>query len=219
MKPFTKSILSLAVLALAVSAFAADGSSLKPPAGAKVAVVVFEDLECPSCAAAYPKIWEAANAYHVPVMLRDFPLGPKHPWSMEAAVWARFFDERSQKLGEDFRGYIFKNQNSINPGNLRQYVDKFAADNHIPVPFNWDPGDKLRAKVIADHDLGTRIGINETPTIFVVSNTESRQIPQIDQLASTIDELQKKAGPVATPAKHPASKKSAIKKKAATSGQ
>ncbi len=164
MKFFTKFMRFVALLAFAASAFAADGSSLKPPAGAKVAVVVFEDLECPSCAAAYPKIWEAANAYHVPVMLRDFPLGPKHPWSMEAAVWARFFDERSQKLGEDFRGYIFKNQNSINPGNLRQYVDRFASDNHIQVPFNWDPGEKLRAKVIADHDLGSRIGINQTPT-------------------------------------------------------
>ncbi len=218
MKLFTKSMI-LAILAVAVFAFAADGSSLKPPAGAKVAVVVFEDLECPSCAAAYPKVWDAANAYHVPVMLRDFPLGPKHPWSMEAAVWARFFDAHSEKLGEDFRGYIFKNQNSINPGNLRQYVDRFASDNRIPVPFNWDPGEKLRAKVIADHDLGSRIGIGETPTIFVVSNTEWRQIQQIDQLSSTIDELQKKAGPVATPAKRPASKKSATKKKATTAAQ
>src|SRR5258708_29328753 len=103
MKPFTKSILSLAVLELAVSAFAADGSSLKPPAGAKVAVVVFEDLECPSCAAAYPKVWDAANAYHVPVMLRDFPLGPKHPWSMDVTESARFFDAHSEKLGADFR--------------------------------------------------------------------------------------------------------------------
>ncbi len=218
MKFFTKFMKFVALLAFDASAFAADGSSLKPPAGAKVAVVVFEDLECPSCAAAYPKIWEAANAYHVPVMLRDFPLGPKHPWSMEAAVWARFFDERSQKLGEDFRGYIFKNQNSINPGNLRQYVDRFASDNHIQVPFNWDPGEKLRAKVIADHDLGSRIGINQTPTIFVVSNTESRELQQVDQLSSTIDELQKKAGPVATPAKAPAHKKS-TKKKASTTGQ
>ena len=219
MKPFTKSPIFLVLLAFAASAFAADGSSLKPPAGARVAVVVFEDLECPSCAAAYPKVWDTANAYHIPVMLRDFPLGPKHPWSMEAAVWARFFDERSQKLGDDFRGYIFKNQNSINPGNLRNYVDRFASDNHIPVPFNWDPGDKLKAKVVADHDFGQRIGINETPTIFVVSNNEWRQIQQIDQLNSTIDELQKKAGPVATPVKNPATKKSAKKKKAATSSQ
>src|SRR5260370_24681443 len=176
MKLFTKSMI-LAILALAVYAFAADGSFLKPAAGAKVAVVVFEDLECTSCAAAYPKVWDAANAYHVPVMLRDFPLGPKHPWSMEAAVWARFFDAHSEKLGEDFRGYIFKNQNSINPGNLRQYVDRFASDNRIPVPFNWDPGEKLRAKVIADHDLGSPIGIGDTPTIFFVSNTELRPIP------------------------------------------
>ena len=105
-------VFTAAWIAMAMSSamsFGADGSSLKPPPGARVAIVVFEDLECPTCAVAYPQVWEACKRYNVPVVLHDFPL-PMHPWSFDAAVFARYFDTKSQKLGDDFRGYIYKNQ-------------------------------------------------------------------------------------------------------------
>ena len=207
MKLFAQASAFLCLMALCVNARAADGSSFKPPAGARVAIVIFEDLECPSCAAAYPKIWDAANARRIPVLLHDFPLGPKHPWSLKAAVWARFFDTKSEKLGIEFRSYIFGNQNAINPGNLRQYVQKFADDNHVPLPFAEDPGDKLLAKVNADHDLGMKIGVSETPTIFVVSNKEAVQVLQFDQLNQLIDDVQKRAGPPPAAPKSTATKK------------
>jgi protein-disulfide isomerase len=201
----------LTLPALASLAFGADASPLKPPTGAKVAIVMFEDMECPSCAANYPLVEEAGKAHHVPVVLRDFPLGPKHPWSFEAAVWARYFDKQGEEkgrpeLGREFRAYIFKNQPQITPGNLRQFVEKFGNDNHIPVPFAADPEGKLRALVQADHDLGMSIGINQTPTIFVVSKTESRQVEKVDQLPQLLDDMQKAATP-ATPAKKTAAKK------------
>ena len=91
-------------LALAPAASpAADGSSLKPPPGTRAAIVMFEDLECPDCARAYPVVWEAAKKHNIPVVLHDFPLN-QHPWSFDAAVFARYFDSKSEKLGEDFRG-------------------------------------------------------------------------------------------------------------------
>jgi protein-disulfide isomerase len=200
MKAIRNSVLFLAVLSLAGPGFAADASSLKPPPGAKVAIVMFEDMECPSCAANFPGVEQAGKAHNIPVVLRDFPLGPRHPWSFEAAVWARFFDTRSEALGRDFRAYIFKNQPQITPGNLRQYVQKFADDNHVPLPFISDPDGKLKAQVQADHDLGLRLGISQTPTIFVVSNTESQQVDKLENLPQAIEDMQKKAGP-ATPAK------------------
>ena len=70
------SLIMLITLALSAGAFAADASLLKPPPGAKVAIVMFEDLECPECARAYPMVWEAANAHKVPVVLHDFPFAP-----------------------------------------------------------------------------------------------------------------------------------------------
>lgn len=182
---------------LAVSTcLAADGSLLKPPLGAKVAVVVFEDLECPSCAKAYPQIWQAANASHIPVVLHDFPLS-KHPWSFQAAVDARFLDTKSEKLGNDFRGYIYQNQPQITRENLLQYFQKFADDNKVPLPFAVDPQGQLEAKIRADYNLGLKCELSGTPTIFVVGLGAAPSFVEVkspDDLAATIAEMQKKTG-------------------------
>jgi len=182
---------------------------LKTPPGAKVAVEVFEDLECPDCARWYPVLFEVANAHKVPVVLHDFPL-PMHPWSFDAAVYARFFDTKSQKLGEDFRGYIYKNQPNINKGNLQQWIQKFADENKVPLPFAVDPEGKLKALILADRDLGSRAGLQHTPTIFVVGHggppspyTEINEVQDMEQnkamLGQAIDDMEKKVGPVAAP--------------------
>ena len=204
----------LAMAALPVVSFGADGSSLKPPPGARVAIVVFEDLECPRCAFAYPQVWEAAKAHNVPVMLRDFPLA-MHPWSFDAAVFARYFDTKSQKLGEDFRGYIFKNQPQIDKQNLRQYVDKFANDNKTPIPFILDQDGQLKAKVIADRELGTQIGLQHTPTIFVIGNggaaTPPIEVDDYSKIGQAVEEMLQKA-PAAASSKKAATNKATVKK-------
>lgn len=213
MNAMLRSALALVVLiAPARSSFAADASSLKPPPGAKVAVVMFEDLECPDCARAYPVVWDTANAHHIPVVLHDFPL-PKHNWSFKAAVYARFFDTKSQKLGNDYRGFIYQNQNQITDENgLQYYTKKFADDDKVPLPFAVDPDGALTAKVRADYDLGQKIGLEHTPTIFVIgqgrASTPFVEVVDRDQLGQIIEDMQKKAGP-ATPAKNVSGKKKA----------
>ena len=103
-----------------------DPSALRPPAGAKVAIIEFEDLECPDCAAANPLLKEASEKYHIPWIRHDFPL-PFHNWSFQAAVNARYFDTKSQALGNDYRDYIFANQISIEtPAQLQQKTQAFA---------------------------------------------------------------------------------------------
>jgi len=208
--------LALALALTPAASRAADGSQLKPPPGARVAIVVFEDLECPSCATAYPMVWEAAKSHNVPVMLRDFPL-EKHPWSFDAAVFARYFDTKSQKLGEDFRGYIYKNQTQIDKQNLRQYVDKFANDNKTPIPFVLDPDGQLKAKIIADRTLGNQIGLQHTPTIFVIGNggpaTPPIEIDDYSKIGQAVEEMLQKA-PAPAPAKKAPTKKATVKKAA-----
>jgi len=148
-----------------------DPSALKPPASARVAIVEFEDLECPDCANANPVLKEAAEKYHIPWIRHDFPL-PFHAWSFQAAVNARFFDTKSQKLGDDYRDYIFANQRSIETlDQLRQFTEKFAAGHGVALPFALDPMGKLSAEVKADFALGQRIGIEHTPTIWIVTNS------------------------------------------------
>jgi len=204
-------------LALAPAASrAADGSQLKPPPGARVAIVMFEDMECPDCARAYPVVWEAAKKNNVPVVLHDFPL-QAHPWSFEAAVFARYFDSKSQKLGDDFRGYIFKNQPQIDKSNLRQYVQKFADDNKTPLPFVIDPNEQFKNKILADRQMGTQIGLQHTPTIFVVGNggaaTPAVEVDDRTKLDQIIEDMLAKA-PAAPATKKPAAKKTAVKKTA-----
>ena len=147
-----------------------DPAALKPPPGARVAIVEFEDLECPDCANANPLLKEASEKYHIPWVRHDFPL-PFHAWSMQAAINARWFDTKSKKLGDEYRDAVFANQPSIVDLNgLRQFNEKFAQQHGVALPFAMDPQGKLQAEVKADYALGQRIGIEHTPTIWVVTN-------------------------------------------------
>lgn len=163
-------VLALAFLLVASLASAQTvDPALRPPKGAPVALVVFEDLQCPDCRRAAPLVEEAGRTYKIPVVRHDFPL-PMHNWSFEAAVIARYFTNQNPDLGVTFREYIFENQPAITKNNLRSYADKFAAEHKVDLPFVVDPQGKLAAAVTADRDLGMRVGIDHTPTIFVVSN-------------------------------------------------
>ncbi len=166
---------SLAVFACVASliyiaaAQSRDNPALRPPKGAEVAIVVFEDLECPDCARAAPLLEEAARTYHIPVVRHDFPL-QMHPWAYDAAVLARYFDTHSKNLGNEFRDTVFQHQLEINKDNLRAFAEKFAAERKIDLPFAVDPQGKLAAEVERDRSLGNTIGLDHTPTIYVVSN-------------------------------------------------
>ncbi len=146
-----------------------DPTVLKPPAGAHVAIVEWEDMECPDCARANPLLKEAAGKYNIPWVRHDFPL-PMHAWSFNAAVNARWFDTKSKKMGDDYRDAVFANQISITtPDVLVQFTQKFAQDRGVAFPFAVDPQGKLSAEVKADYALGQRVGIEHTPTIWVVT--------------------------------------------------
>jgi len=69
-----KTALLSALLLCLAKAWAADGSSLKLPPGARVAVVMFEDLQCPDWARAYPVTRDTAQSHHIPLVLLAFPL-------------------------------------------------------------------------------------------------------------------------------------------------
>jgi len=165
---------------------------LRPPRGAQIAIVVFEDLECPDCRRAAPLLDEAAKTYKIPLITHDFPL-PFHKWSFEAAINARFFDAHSKQLGHEYRKYIFEHQPEITPENLRTFSEKFATDHKIDFPFVVDPQGKLAAAVTADRDLGKSINLEHTPTIFVVSSkTQGKPFVEVvdrSQLFQLIDAM------------------------------
>ncbi len=161
-----------------------DPAALKPPAGARVAIVEFEDMECPDCANANPVLREAAAKYNIPWVRHDFPL-PFHAWSFQAAVNARWFDTKSKKIGDDYRDQVFANQPSIsNLDVLRQFTENYAKSHNIALPFAMDPQGKLAAEVKADYALGQRIGIEHTPTIWITT-ADSKGAPFIEVVDRT----------------------------------
>lgn len=183
-----------ALLLFALAALAQDASLLKPPKGAKIALIVFEDLQCPDCRRAHPLLKEASKTYKIPLVHHDFPL-PMHNWSMDAAITARYFTIKSEKLGDAYRDFIFEHQLEITPQNLRAMSEKFAADNKVKLPFVVDPKGELAAKIAADKGLGNRVGINHTPTIYVVtSSTQGKPFVEVvdrSQLFQLIDTMKR----------------------------
>ncbi len=175
---------ALAQLAGAPTTPVHDPAALRPPAGARVAIVEFEDMECPDCANANPLLREAAAKYNIPWARHDFPL-PFHAWSTQAAINARWFDTKSKKLGDDYRDAVFASQPSIVDLNgLQQFTQQFAQSHGVALPFAIDPQGKLAAEVRADYALGQRIGIEHTPTIWVVTSS-SKGAPFVEVVDRT----------------------------------
>ena len=162
-------LLACALLLVSISAAQAVNSALRPPKGAQVAIVIFEDLECPDCARAAPLLEEASRTYNIPVVRHDYPLR-MHPWSYDAAILARYFDTHSKKMGNEFRDTVFQHQLEITKDNLRAFAERFAAAHKVELPFVVDPQGKFAALVEADRSLGDSLKLEHTPTIYVVSN-------------------------------------------------
>jgi protein-disulfide isomerase len=187
---------AIIMLSAMISAPAQDTltSVLRPPKGSQVAIVVFEDLQCPMCRRTAPLVEQASKTYKIPVVRHDFPL-PMHNWSYQAAVMARYFDTFSKSVGNEFRDYIFESQLEINPQNLRSYAEKFATAHKVELPFIIDPSGKLAAEVNADRDLGKAIKLDHTPTVYVVSSRNPGrpyvEVKDNNQLYSTIDAMMK----------------------------
>jgi protein-disulfide isomerase len=167
---------------------------LRPPQGAQIAIVVFEDLQCPQCRRVAPILEQASKTYKIPLVRHDFPL-PMHNWSYDAAVMARYFDTTSKALGNEFRDYIFSNQLEINPQNLRRYAEKFAGEHKVDFPFVVDPQGKFASLVNADRDQGKAIKLDHTPTVYVVSSRHPDrpyvEMKDANQLYALIDAMMK----------------------------
>jgi len=150
-----------------------DKSMLHPPAGSKVAIVVFEDLGCPACAQAHPLELKAAAEYHVPIVRYDFPIA-SHIWTFNGAVCARYLQDKvDPKLADQYRSDVFTAQRFIeSKDDIAQFTRKWMQQHGHPMPFVLDPTGSIAAEVKADYNLGVRLNIAATPTIVVVTNNK-----------------------------------------------
>src|SRR6202041_1040044 len=147
-----------------------DTSAFRPPSGAKVAIIEFEDLECPLCAHVSPMVHDAMSHYHVPRVHYDFII-PGHMWSRTAAIYARYLQDKvSLQMAEDFRRDVFASQRLIaSPDDLQQFTRRWFQAHGQAMPFVIDPTGKCAAEVEADCALGRRVGVAHTPTLVVAT--------------------------------------------------
>ncbi len=172
-----------------------DTSMLKPPPGAKLAIIEFEDMECPSCAHAFPIVHQAVEHYRIPLLRHDFPLGPMHPWSFEAAVDARYIQDKiSPKVADEYRGAVFAAQTGIaSKDDLANFTRRFFQSHGGQMPFVIDPTGQFAKEVREDKALGDRLGVAETPTIIVCTDHAWVQVTDVAHLYEVIDGLEAQA--------------------------
>src|SRR5271154_3303293 len=163
-----------------------DTSAFKPPTGAKVAIIEFEDLECPLCARVSPMVRDAMSHYGIPRVHYDFII-PGHMWSRNAAIDARYLEDKvSPKMAEDFRRDVFASQRLIaSPEDLQQFTRRWFQAHGQALPFAIDP--TCAAEVEADCALGRRVGIVHTPTLVVATAHHWIEVTEPDQLYAAID--------------------------------
>jgi protein-disulfide isomerase len=165
-----------------------DTAMVRAPAGAKVAIYEFEDLECPACAHAFPLVHSAVEHYKIPLVRHDFPL-KMHIWSFDAAVTARYIQDKiSPQAAEEYRRAVFASQASIaSKDDLQSFTQKYFQSHGRTMPFVVDPSGLFTQEVKSDYTLGERIGLTQTPTIFVVTQKGWTQVTDINYLYQTID--------------------------------
>jgi len=143
-------------------------------AESKVRVLIYEDLQCPDCAA-FRRMMDdkilPRYGTRVAFVHRDFPLA-KHAWARRAAIAARYFGDHKPELGLAYRRQIMATIRETTPDNFNIRLSQFARDNGLdPAPVLAALDDAhLAALVERDFQDGVARGVIHTPTVFVNGN-------------------------------------------------
>jgi protein-disulfide isomerase len=133
-------------------------------ATAPITIVVFTDLQCPSCAAAHPVLEKLFREYNgqVRLVVRDFPL-EIHADAFKAAEAAEAAREQGKYW--EYAALLMRNQSKLGVAMLKEYASQTALDRR-KFDAALDSG-KYADKVRRDIRDGLRLGVNGTPTVFV----------------------------------------------------
>jgi protein-disulfide isomerase len=153
-------------------------------------LIVYADLGCPHCAAA----WEQIGALEARIVFRHFPVASKHPRA--PALHAAAEAAGRQGAFFTFVDSLFGDRGRIDDPHLWERIEWLGLDLDR---FNADRrSDRVAARVRRDFESGIRAGVAETPTMFL----EGRRV-HLDELgAPGSDHLSRGTGasPVTSPA-------------------
>jgi len=156
---------------------------------APITIVEFSDFQCPFCARVNPTLAKVREVYgdKVKIVFKDYPL-PNHPQAPKAAEAARCAGE--QKKYWEMHDAMFANQRALEVPALKQTaraigLDGGAFDQCI------DSG-KWAATIQKGSELGEKMGVNSTPTLYVNGRALIGAMPFENFKAIIDEELAKK---------------------------
>jgi protein-disulfide isomerase len=167
----------------------------KGPTAAPVTIVEFSDFECPYCKRMTDLLEKEVlpkEGDKVKVVFRNFPL-PMHPWAKDAAEMAECAALQKPEAFWVLHDFFFQNQQSLRPDNLRTQVVSFVANNkdlnqpQFEACINRELG---MGPVTQDQQLGQKIGIHGTPTVFV-NGVRFDGLRSADELETIIEKVAK----------------------------
>lgn len=178
---------------VALEAVAEINTSGAPTLGnpdAPVAIVVFDDFECPYCARAAPLLKQVQASYpeQSKLVFKNFPLN-MHKHAREAAL-AGLAAQRQGKFWP-LHDQIFANYNQLSSEKIRQLAEQVGLDMAKFAEDMKDP--ELQKRITTDQQEGRRIGVRGTPAIYV--NGRVLQQRSLDGFKKLIEEELAKATP------------------------
>lgn len=199
-----------------VSMLPTEGRPVRGNSDAKVAIVNFDDLECPFCAAMNAEFFPATLEHYkglVKFIYLDYPLVEIHPWAMHAAVDANCLAAENPAAYWNYVDYLHTHGQDVtgpdrdlakSAAMLDKLANQEGARDHVDAA-------KLDAciakqddtKILAEIRAADRAGVNATPTFFVSGERWAGQLDE-RQLWVMIDRALTEQGITPPPAEAPA---------------
>ena len=132
---------------------------------APVTIVEFSDFQCPYCQRAAPTLRQLHEKYgdKVRVVWKDFPLTRIHPEAHKAAEAAHCAGDQGKYWA--FHDRLFANQQALDIDALRKYARETSLD-----ASRFDAcldSAKFIGRVREGLEVGAKLGVSSTPTIFI----------------------------------------------------
>ncbi len=160
------------------------------PDDAKVTIVEFSDFQCPYCSRAAQAVSQVKEKYSdkARFVFRQFPLS----FHQDAHLAAQAsLAAHAQGKFWPFHDMLFENQQALGRDKLEEYAEKAGLD---MAKFKAALDNKQYAEQVdGDLELGKKVYVNGTPTIFV-NGVRVANATDFGSISAAIDEALAKAG-------------------------
>ncbi len=155
------------------------------PATAPVTLVEFSDFQCPFCQRVEPTLKQLRAKYgdKLRIVWKDFPLTQIHPQAFKASEAGHCAGDQGKYW--EYHDRLFDNQQALQPADLKKHATDLGLD--AAAFASCLDSSKYGERVRDGVSLGTSLGVNSTPTVFINGRRLSGAQP-LEVFVATIEE-------------------------------